>query len=103
MQRFLKILVLLLGVVMIQPLMPHMAAAQDTAMTEGEVRRIDKDAQKITLRHGPIKNLGMPSMTMVFQVKDSALLDKVNPGDKVRFQAEKINGGIVVTEIEAIK
>ena len=79
------------------------AYAQETAMTEGEVRRIDRGAQKITLRHGPIKNLGMPSMTMVFQVKDAAMLDKVNTGDKVRFHAEKVGGSFQVTEIEPVK
>ena len=79
------------------------AYAQETAMTEGEVRRIDRDAQKITLRHGPIKNLGMPSMTMVFQVKDDVMLDTVQAGDKVRFHVEKIGGAYVVTEMGALK
>ena len=72
-------------------------------MTEGEVRKIDKEAKKITLRHGDIKNLDMPGMTMVFQVKDAALLDKVKAGDKVKFTAEKADGAIVVTAIEAAK
>lgn len=73
------------------------------SMTDGEVRRIDKEAQKITLRHGPIQHLDMPAMTMVFQVKDPALLDKVNTGDKVKFNAEKISGGYAVTHIEPAK
>lgn len=73
------------------------------SMADGEVRRIDKDAQKITLRHGPIQHLDMPPMTMVFQVKDPALLDKVNTGDKVKFNAEKISGGYAVTHIEPAK
>jgi Cu(I)/Ag(I) efflux system periplasmic protein CusF len=73
------------------------------SMTEGEVRKIDKEAKKITLKHGDIKNLEMPGMTMVFQVKDAALLDKVKAGDKVMFTAEKADGGIVVTAIEAAK
>ena len=68
---------------------------------EGEVRKIDKDAKKITLKHGPIKSMDMPGMTMVFQVKDPALLAKVKAGDKIRFQAEKLDGVIVVTAIEA--
>jgi Cu(I)/Ag(I) efflux system protein CusF len=71
--------------------------------TEGEVRRIDKDAKKITLRHGPIKNLDMPAMTMVFRVKDAALLEKVNVGDKIKFHAERISGGYAVTDIEPAK
>lgn len=73
------------------------------SMTEGEVRKIDKEAKKITLKHGDIKNLDMPGMTMVFQVKDAALLDKVKAGDKVMFTAEKADGAVVVTAIEAAK
>ena len=72
-------------------------------MTDGEVRKVDKDNKKITLKHGEIKNLGMPGMTMVFQVKDPSFLDKVKPGDKVRFAAEKTESGIAVTNIEAAK
>ena len=72
-------------------------------MVEGEVRKVDKEAKKITLKHGEIKNLDMPGMTMVFQVKDTALLDKVQAGDKVRFRAEKAGGGIMVTDIQAEK
>lgn len=72
-------------------------------MSDAEVRKIDKDNKKLTLKHGEIKNLDMPAMTMVFQVKDAAFLDKVQPGDKVKFKAEKINGAFVVTEIEATK
>jgi Cu/Ag efflux protein CusF len=77
------------------------ASSAATAMTDGEVRKIDKDAAKITLKHGPIKNLDMPPMTMVFQVKDRAFLDKVKTGDKVRFAAEEKSGAYVVTAIEA--
>lgn len=73
------------------------------AMTEGEVRKIDKDAKKITLKHSDIKNLDMPGMTMVFQVKEAALLDKVKVGDKVKFMAEKADGAIVVTAIDLSK
>lgn len=73
------------------------------SMSEGEVRKIDKEAKKITLKHGDIKNLDMPGMTMVFQVRDAALLDKVKAGDKVMFTAEKGEGGIVVTAIEPAK
>ena len=70
------------------------------AMSDGEVRKVDKDAKKITIRHGPLANLDMPPMTMVFQVKDPAMLDKVKAGDKVRFQAEKVGGAFTVTQIE---
>ena len=80
------------------------AAAAGTAdMADGEVRKIDKDAGKLTLRHGEIKNLDMPGMTMVFQVKEPALLDKVKVGDKVRFRAEKSGSSYVVTAIEPAK
>ncbi len=85
--------------------MPGMKMEQPAAteMTDGEVRKIDKDNQKITLKHGDIRNLDMPGMTMVFKVKDLAMLDKVKAGDKVRFKAEKADGAIVVTVLEAAK
>jgi Cu(I)/Ag(I) efflux system protein CusF len=76
------------------------ATPASSDMTDGEVRKVDMDNKKITLRHAEIKNLGMPGMTMVFQVKDPAFLDKVKTGDKVRFTAEKMNGALTVTNIE---
>ena len=72
-------------------------------MSEGEVRKVDIDAQKITLRHGPIENLEMPSMTMVFRVSEPAMLQKVKVGDKVRFKADRVGGTITVVELEAAK
>lgn len=72
-------------------------------MTEGEVRKVDKDAGKITLKHGPIQNLEMPAMTMVFRVKEAAMLDRVKPGEKVKFEVEKVGGQFVVTRIEPAK
>lgn len=75
-------------------------SAGATLLAEGEVRRVDKDAKKITIKHGPLANLDMPPMTMVFQVKDPALLDRVKAGDKVRFRAEKEGSTYLVTEIE---
>ena len=80
-----------------------MPTVNEANMAEGEVRKVDKEAMKITLKHGEIKNLDMPGMTMVFQVKDPALLDKVKTGDKVRFTAEKSNGAIVVTDLQPAK
>lgn len=74
-----------------------------SAMTGGEIRKVDKEAKKITIKHGPMPKLDMPAMTMVFQVKDPALLDKVKPGDKVNFEAEKLGGAFTVTKIEAVK
>jgi Cu(I)/Ag(I) efflux system periplasmic protein CusF len=78
-------------------------AAAGAALAEGEVRKVDKEAKKITLRHGPIQNLDMPAMSMVFQVKDPAMLDQVKAGDKVRFQAEKSGSQYTVTHIEPAK
>jgi Cu(I)/Ag(I) efflux system periplasmic protein CusF len=71
-------------------------------MTEGEVRKVDKETKKITLKHGLIKNLDMPGMTMVFQVKDSALLEKLAVGDKIMFTAERQQGAFVVTGAEKV-
>ena len=81
----------------------HDAHHPAAALSEGEVRKVDKDAKKITIKHGPLVNLEMPPMTMVFQVKDPAMLDQVKSGDKVRFQAEKVGGAFTVTKIERAK
>ena len=80
-----------------------LAQASAADMTEGEVRKVDKDTKKLTIKHGDIKNLDMPGMTMLFQVKDPGMLDMVKPGDKVKFRAEKAGGAIVVTEIQIAK
>lgn len=82
---------------------PSAATAAAGDMAEGEVRKIDKENAKITLRHGPIKQLDMPGMTMVFQVPDAALLDKVRVGDKVRFAASNDAGKLTVTRLELAK
>ncbi len=89
----------LLGLLSVQPLIAD-DKHHPGALTDGEIRKVDKDAKKITIKHGEIKNLEMPPMTMVFQVKDPALLDKAKPGDKVKFSAEKVGGQYVVTAIE---
>jgi Cu(I)/Ag(I) efflux system protein CusF len=73
------------------------------ALSDGEVRKVDKDAKKITIKHGPLANLDMPPMTMVFQVTDPAMLDQVKAGDKIKFQAEKVGGAFTVTKIEPAK
>jgi len=73
------------------------------ALVDGEIRKVDRDAKKITIKHGPMPSLDMPAMTMVFQVKDPAFLDKVKAGDKIRFQAEKLGGAYTVTGIEPAK
>lgn len=82
---------------------PVKTSAAATTLADGEVKKVDKDAGKMTIKHGPIENLGMSNMTMVFRVKDPAMLDQVKPGDKIRFAAEKINGALTVTKIEAAK
>ena len=74
-------------------------AAPDADMTTAEVRKVDKEAKKITLKHEAIKNLDMPGMTMVFQVKDAAQLDKVKAGDKVKFKAIKDGNAYIVTDL----
>jgi Cu(I)/Ag(I) efflux system periplasmic protein CusF len=85
------------------PMAAPSGAAGMAGMTDGEVRKVDMASKKITLKHGEIKSLDMPPMTMVFQVKDAAMLEKVKTGDKVRFKAEKAGGAMVVTEIEPAK
>lgn len=79
-------------------LVSGLAAATD--MASGEVRKVDMDSKKITIKHGEIKSLDMPPMTMVFQVKDRALLDKAKAGDKIRFSAEQSGSAFFVTHIE---
>ena len=78
-------------------------AQAGTALSDGEIRKVDKDAKKITIKHGPLQNLDMPAMTMVFQVRDPAMLDSVKAGDKIKFRAESIGGTYTVTKIEAAK
>jgi Cu/Ag efflux protein CusF len=78
------------------------AAAQD--FIRGEVRKIDENAGKITLKHGPAKSLGMDEgMTMVYRLKDPALLKPVKVGDQVKFEAEKADNGYVVTNLQKAK
>ena len=72
-------------------------------MADGEVRKIDKENKKITLKHGVIKNLDMPGMTMVFGLKDAAVLDSLKVGDKVKFKAEQTGTAITVTAIQPVK
>ncbi|MEJ8859498.1 copper-binding protein [Variovorax robiniae] len=82
------------------PVAPTPAASASADLSEGEIRKVDKDSKKLTIKHGPLKNLDMPGMTMVFSVSDEAVLDKLQTGEKVRFRAEKVNGAITVTRIE---
>lgn len=82
---------------------PASAASAADAMTEAEVRKIDLAAAKLTLRHGEIKSLDMPAMTMVFQARDKRLLDGLKVGDKVRFKAAHEGGQFFVTELQPIQ
>ena len=71
-----------------------------SSMTEGEIRKVDRETGKITIRHGPIANLEMPAMTMVFRISDPAMLDRVKEGAKVRFLADRVGGALTVTQLE---
>lgn len=79
------------------------AAEHATALSEGVVRKVDKAQGKLTLKHGPLENLDMPGMTMVFRVLDASWLDRVKPGDTVRFRADRTNGTFTVTTLEVVK
>ena len=76
------------------------ALAATAQSTDAEVRKVDKAQGKVTLKHGEIKNLDMPPMTMIFRVKDTKWLDQVAAGDKVKVDIEKIDGQYVVTAIK---
>jgi Cu/Ag efflux protein CusF len=79
------------------------AATMTVEPTDGEVRKVDQANRKITLKHAEIRNLGMPPMAMVFEVKDAAMLARVKAGDKVRFKAVYEGGKYIVTELQAAK
>jgi Cu/Ag efflux protein CusF len=84
-----------------QPASPP-AAATDSAgrpWVEAEVRRVDAERQRVSLRHGPIPNLGMAPMTMVFQLRDPALLPRLRAGERIRFSADRVDGEYTVIEI----
>lgn len=76
------------------------AALAQAGSAEGEVRKIDASQQKVTLRHGEIKGLDMPPMTMTFRVQNAAALNALAVGDKVRFSVEKVDGAYTVTQIQ---
>jgi len=82
---------------------PAAVAGQELALSEGEVKKVDKDTGRLTIKHGPLENLGMPGMTMVFGVKDASTLDALKTGDKIKFVAEKLEGRFVVTQLAVQK
>ncbi len=79
------------------------AAAASAALTEGEVRKIDKAAGKITIKHGAMPKFDMPPMTMVYRVKDKAMLDHLKPGDKIKFEMDGVGGEFTVLHLEKVK
>jgi Cu(I)/Ag(I) efflux system protein CusF len=89
---------------MAEPLGPAIVVTEvaeaSAAMSHGEIKKVDKEAGKITIKHGPLANLEMPAMTMVFRVKDPAMLDEVKEGDKVKFVASRENGALTIIQLE---
>lgn len=76
------------------------AAPAADGMSTGEVVKVDKATGRLTLRHGPLDNLGMGAMTMVFRVAEPAMLEQIRPGDKVRFVADMVGGALTVTTLQ---
>jgi Cu(I)/Ag(I) efflux system periplasmic protein CusF len=74
-----------------------------TDLSEGTVKKIDAATQRVMLAHGPIANINMPPMTMMFRVKDAALLKPLKDGDKVRFRVEDVDGDYTIVRIEAVR
>ena len=109
-QRLLTISALTMGVVL--PMTGHAqtsappgqaSALASDSMTDGEVKKVDPDNGKITLKHGDIKNLDMPGMTMVFTVRDKGQLANLKPGDKVKFMVVQEGGKMIVTDIQPVR
>ncbi len=99
-----KISVVIAGIIALSvSALPDGGFAQ-SSMVDGQVTKVDQAAGKITLKHGPLKNLGMDEgMTMVFRVQDPAMLKDVKVGDKVKFEADKVNGAFTVTKMQKVK
>jgi len=79
------------------------AAVANAALTEGEVRKVDKAAGKITIKHGPMPKFDMPAMTMAYRVKDKGMLDNLKPGDKIKFDVDGVGGEFTVLRLEKAK
>jgi Cu(I)/Ag(I) efflux system protein CusF len=106
----LTLLILSLGLTLGLParadthLSSHAGSTDHAAMlAEGIVKKVDKAQGRLTLKHGPLINLDMPGMTMVFRVQDADWLDQVKPGDIIRFHADRVNGAFTVTTLEVVK
>ena len=78
-------------------------ALAQTDMVDGQITKIDQSAGKLTIKHGPIRKFDMDGMTMVFRAQDPAVLKTVKPGDRIKFEAEKINGQFTVIKLEKAK
>ena len=98
-----KTLFIAAGILALSPFVLSSAALAQAAMVDGQVIKIDQSADKITLKHGPIKNLDMDAMTMVLRVQDPAMLKGVKVGDKVKFEADRVNGQITITKMQKSK
>lgn len=81
----------------------HAMASAAAPFVDGVIKKVDKAAGKVTISHGPLVNLDMPAMTMVFRVKEAAWIDRMQPGEKIRFVADSINGVLTVVGLEAAK
>ncbi|MDX2288431.1 MAG: copper-binding protein [Hyphomicrobiaceae bacterium] len=79
------------------------AIGAELPSVKGEITKVDASAGKLTIKHEPIPNLEMDAMTMVFKAADAAMLAVLNPGDKVNFQADKVNGQITIVKVEKAK
>lgn len=86
-----------------QAMQDHAAIPSNASMTAGVIRKVDKDSGKVTIKHGDIKHLDMPGMTMVFDVKDKALLAPFKAGDKVQFMVVDNHGNLVITDLQPAK
>jgi Cu(I)/Ag(I) efflux system protein CusF len=93
---------LLITLALSTPIMAQQKSDVTADMTDGEVRKVDVDSAKITLKHAEIKSLEMPAMTMVFNVRDKAMLEKVKAGDKVKFKAVNEGGKFTVTDLQVV-
>jgi Cu/Ag efflux protein CusF len=83
--------------------LPAASASAEQPTSEGEIRKVDKEGGKLTIKHGPLDNLGMAAMTMVFRVQDPSLLDRLKAGDKIRFVADMIDGQLTATQVKIEK
>ena len=79
------------------------AAAASSALTDGEVRKVDQAAGKVTIKHGPMPKFDMPAMTMVYRVKDKAVLEGLKPGDRIKFDVDGAGSEFTVLRLEQLK